>query len=136
MKINLKYLDDKVYESVNETGNTVKIDMKDPEDKEYQSPMQLLLSATVACAAVDIVSMIKKKRKNFINLEAEIEGERRDEFPRKFTDINIKYILTSPDTSEAELDKVVSLAVEKYCSVAGSLDSDINLTHSVEVKAN
>lgn len=134
MKINLKFLDDKVYETTNESGNSVRIDMKDAQEKEYQSPMELLLSATVACAAVDIVSMVKKKRKTFVNLEAEIGGNRRDEFPRKFTDIDIKYILTSPDTSEAEFDKVVALAVEKYCSVAGSLDESINLTHSVEIK--
>lgn len=134
MKINLKYLEDKKYEVVNETGNSVTIDMKDSDDKEYHSPMQLLLSATVACAAVDIVSMIKKKRKTFTDLDAEISGVRRDDYPRKFTDINIKYILTSPDTSEEDLHKVVSLAVEKYCSVAASLDKDINLTHEVEVK--
>ncbi|MEL6562595.1 MAG: OsmC family protein [Bacteroidota bacterium] len=124
MRINLKFLDDKVYETTNESGNSVKIDMKDAQEKEYQSPMELLLSATVACAAVDIVSMVKKKRKTFVNLEAEIGGIRREEFPRKFTDIDIKYILTSPDTSEAEFDKVVALAVEKYCSVAGSLNAE------------
>lgn len=134
MKINLKFLDDKVYETTNESGNSIRIDMKDAQEKEYQSPMQLLLSATVACAAVDIVSMVKKKRKTFVNLEAEIDGNRRDEYPRKFTDIDIKYILTSPDTTEAEFEKVVALAVEKYCSVAGSLDKDINLTHRVEIK--
>jgi len=134
MKLNLKYIEDKVYETINETGNSIKIDMKDPDEKQYQSPTQLLLSGVVACAAVDIVSMIKKKRKTFVNLEAEIEGTRRDEHPRKFTDIRIKYILTSPDTTTEELIKVVDLAVEKYCSVAASLDGGINLTHDAEVK--
>ncbi|MGB3468279.1 MAG: OsmC family protein [Cyclobacteriaceae bacterium] len=134
MKISLKYLEDKLYEATNETGNSIKIDMKDPDEKQYQSPMQLLLSATVACAAVDIVSMIKKKRKTFVDLEAEISGFRREDHPRKFTTINIKYTLTSPDTSQEELHKVVSLAVEKYCSVAVSLDGAINLTHDAAVK--
>ncbi len=134
MKLTLKYHEDKVYETINETGNSIKIDMKDPEDKEFQSPTQLLLSGVAACAAVDIVSMIKKKRKEFIDLQAEIEGMRRDEHPRKFTDIHIKYILTSPDTSKEELEKVIDLAVEKYCSVAASLDGGMKLTHSGEVK--
>ena len=134
MEIKLKYIEDKVYETVNETGNVIRMDMKDPEDKDFQSPTQLLLSATVGCAAVDIVSMIKKKRKTFVDLRAETTGERRDEHPRKFIKIHIKYILTSPDTSDEELEKVVALAVEKYCSVAASLDQDMELTHSSVVE--
>ncbi|MEL7145581.1 MAG: OsmC family protein [Bacteroidota bacterium] len=134
MKIDLKYVDDKAFETVNDSGNVLKMDMKDGGEKEYQSPTQLLLSATVGCAAVDIVSMIKKKRKTFVDLRAEATGRRRDEHPRKFVEIHIKYILTSPDTTAEELDKVVSLAVEKYCSVASSLDADLKLTHSSEVE--
>lgn len=133
MKVDLKYIEDKVFETVNESGNVLKMDMKDAGEKEFQSPTQLLLSATVGCAAVDIVSMIKKKRKTFIDLKAEARGTRRDEHPRKFVDIHIKYTLTSPDTTKEELARVVALAVEKYCSVAASLDPDIQLTHSSEV---
>ena len=69
MRIDLKYIEDKVFETVNESGNVLKMDMKDADEKEFQSPTQLLLSATVGCAAVDIVSMIKKKRKTFIILD-------------------------------------------------------------------
>ena len=134
MKIDLKYIEDKVFETVNESGNVLKMDMKDAASKEFQSPTQLLLSATVGCAAVDIVSMIKKKRKTFVDLRAEATGTRCDEHPRKFVEIHIKYILTSPDTTNEELDKVVTLAVERYCSVASSLDQNLRLTHSSEVQ--
>ncbi len=134
MKVFLNYVSDKEYRTENESGNQVMIDMLDPEDKKYQSPMQLLLSGVIACAAVDIVSMVKKKRKTFVNLEGEIDGTRREEYPKKFTDIHVKYTLTSPDMTEEEFEKVVSLAVEKYCSVAATINESTKMTHSVEVK--
>ena len=128
MKITLEYRGDQEYTSSNEYGNQVDIDMF-TEDKKAQSPMQLLLSATVACAAVDIVSMTKKKRKSLTGFIGQATGERREQHPRKFTKIHIHYTFTSPDLTDEEAEKIVALAVNKYCSVAASLDPDIALTH-------
>jgi len=132
MKVQLKYRGDQEYTSENASGNEVDIDMF-ASDKKAQSPTELLLSATVACAAVDIVSMIKKKRKTLIHFEGTAEGERREEHPRKFVKIHIGYDITSPDLGEDEAKKIVALAVEKYCSVASSLDPAIELTHGVNI---
>ena len=126
-----KLVSDYVYESINEKGNAITIDMRQ-EKKEGQSPMELVLSAISGCAAVDIVLMLKKKRKTIVSLEIETEGERRDEHPRSFTRIHSKYILTSPDTREEEFYKVSKLALEKYCSVASSLK--VAPTFSIEIK--
>ena len=101
------------------------------ESKNHQSPTETLLSSLAACAAVDIVSMIKKRRKTFVDLKAEVDAERREEHPRAFTKIHIKYIITSPDLKDEELERIVDLAVNNYCSVAASLKSE--LTHSFEI---
>ena len=58
-----KYISDHVYESTNENGDSIKIDMRPLDEKQGLSPMELVLSAVAGCAAVDIVSMLKKKRK-------------------------------------------------------------------------
>lgn len=128
MKVTLEYKSDQEYRSINESGNVVDIDML-PENKEAQSPTQLLLSGVVACAAVDIVSMIKKKRKSLVDFKGSAEGERREEHPRKFVKIHIHYEIKSPDLTDEEAEKIIALAVNKYCSVAASLDSDLELTH-------
>ena len=128
MKVTLEYKADQEYRSTNESGNVVDIDMF-PADKQAQSPMELLLSGVVGCAAVDIVSMIKKKRKSLDGFKGSAEGQRRDEHPRKFVKIHIHYDITSPDLTDAEAEKVIELAVMKYCSVAASLDPDIELSH-------
>ena len=131
MIITTTMLEDEVYEAVNVKGNRVRIDSRKGEDKKDLSPTELLLSGLAACGAVDIVSMLKKRRKTISRFIIETNGTRRDEAPRYFTSIHCTYIITSPDVNEEELEKTTSLALEKYCSVASSLKSEI--THSVKV---
>ena len=132
MKIDLNYKGDEEFTSTNQNGNKAEIDMRSADQKQHQSPTELLLSAVGACAAVEIVSMVKKRRKTFVDLNAEISGERRDEHPRGFTKIHLKYIITSPDLTEDEAARIVDLATTKYCSVAGSLSAE--QTHSFEIR--
>ncbi|NQZ78050.1 MAG: OsmC family protein [Ekhidna sp.] len=134
MKINLSYKGDEEFISVNENENKVEIDMRSASEKEHQSPTELLLSGLGACAAVEIVSMIKKRRKTFVDLKAEISGERREEHPKGFVKIHLKYIIYSPDLTNEEAERIVDLATTKYCSMAASLSAE--QMHSFEIIRN
>jgi putative redox protein len=120
------------YESRNPQGNMVNIDMYDPEHKHAQSPMDLVLSALGSCAAVDAVLMMKKKRREIVDFFIEVEGIRNDGVPAYYTDIELKFVLISSNATEEEFAKVVALSVDKYCSVASSLKS--NITYHAEVR--
>lgn len=127
MKIITQMIEDELYEASNIYGNKVLIDMREHGSKQSQSPVEMLLSSFAACGAVDIVMMLKKRRKQIIDFRIETEATRNAEPPRWVTAINCKYIITSPDVTEEELDKVARLSIEKYCSVAASLKSRITL---------
>lgn len=131
MKITTTMLADEVYEAVNENNHKIRIDMRSAAEKENQSPPELLLSALAGCAAVDIVVMLKKRRKTITRFEIITEGTRQETPPRYFTRIHSRYVITSPDVTEKELFKVAGLSLEKYCTVAASLKSE--LSYSVEV---
>ena len=134
MKTTTRYIDEYEYESVNEAGNSVKMDMYPAEQKQHQSPMEILLSAVGACAAVDMIGILKKKRKTVNDLVIESDGTRRNEFPKYFTNIDMKFILTSPDTSVEEFEKTVALTLEKYCSVSATLAGVAKIDFSCEVR--
>jgi putative redox protein len=131
MKIITRKLSDEVYEAENENGKKVRVDTRAPDKREDQSPTELLLSALAGCGAVDIVVMLKKRRKRITNFIIETTGTRNEEPPRYFTKIHCHYIITSPDATEEESIKVARLALDKYCSVAASLKSEI--TFSVQI---
>lgn len=125
-------IEDELYEAKNEQGITAMIDMREPSLKKAQSPVELLLSSLSACGAVDVVTILKKRRKTIRDLVIEAQGNRRTESPRAFTYIHCHYILTSADVTESELSKAVSLSLEKYCSVAATLKCTID--YSVEIR--
>jgi putative redox protein len=119
------------YEATNAQGNKVDIDMYDAPNKKAQSPMDLLLSALGGCSSVDAVLMMKKKRKTITDFFVEIVGTRNDGIPAYYTHIELKFVLVSPDAKEEEFAKVVALSVEKYCSVASSIKSEIIYTSEI-----
>jgi putative redox protein len=131
MKIVTKMLGDEVYEAVTKDGIPVIIDMRPLPEKQNQSPVELLLSSLSACGAVDIVSMLKKRKKTIDSFIIETEGIRRDETPRSFTAIHCQYIIASADVTEEEFHKAAKLSLEKYCSVAASLNAAITFSVSI-----
>ena len=53
MKTITRMISDEVFEGVSESGNTVRIDTRKVEERQNQSPTELLLSALAACGAVE-----------------------------------------------------------------------------------
>lgn len=132
MKITTTYNSDHEYTSTTEEGQSVNIDMKS-EGKTDLSPMQLVLSALTACVAVEVASMIKKRRKTLIDLRIEADGDRQETHPRFFTNIHMIFTLVSPDANKEELEKAIKLAVEGYCSVGSSLKAKITFEGVIEL---
>jgi putative redox protein len=126
MTITTEMLDDELYKASTADGRTVTIDMR--SEKKDQNPVELLLSSLSACGAVDIVEMLKKRKKTIRKFTIETSGVRRETPPRSFTKIHCTYVITSPDVNEEELYKFAKLSLEKYCSVAASLKSQIDFS--------
>ena len=95
--------------------------------------MELLLSAVTTCAAVEVVSMIKKRRRDFKDIKAETSGVRADTHPMYYKEINVKYIIYSNDLKDNEAERFISLALTKYCSVGSSIRKDTEVKHSFEI---
>ena len=133
MEIKTRMIEEEVFESINESGLPVTIDMRSNDRRRHQNPPELLLSALAACAAVDIVSILKKRKKEVDALNVITSGTRRADYPRAFTDIHCEFVVTSGNVEKEELLKAAELSIEKYCTVASSLKSRI--TYSVKVQS-
>ena len=131
MQVRTRMIDDERYESFNESGMAITIHMRSDGVREKQNPPELLLSALTACASVDIVSILKKRKKNIEAFDIVTHGTRRTDYPRSFTDIHCEFIIHSRDVTLEELMKAAQLSIEKYCTVAASLKS--NITWSAKV---
>jgi len=125
MHVRTRMIDDERYVSTTEKGISLTIDMRTNDVRTHQNPTELLLSAVTACSAVDVVSILRKRKKEISSFEIVTTGKRKSEHPRAFTDIHCEYILHSSNITEEEVLKAAQLAIGKYCSVAASLRSRI-----------
>jgi putative redox protein len=62
----------------------------------------------------------------------EIEAERAEEAPKRFTKIQIKYKLKGKKLDEKKVERAIKLSEEKYCSASNSLNAEITSTYEIE----
>ena len=97
------------------------------------SPMELLLIALGGCTAVDVVSILKKKRERVTGYRVEVRGTRREEHPRAFTRIEVRHVVRGRGVSEAAVAAAVELSETKYCSVAATLRPGVEIVTTYEI---
>ncbi len=101
-------------------------------EKTATGPMELVLVGLCSCTAVDVVSILRKKREPFTGVEVHAEAERADEAPKVYTSIKLVYRVTG-NVSRKAVEDAVKLSEEKYCSVAAMLKSTAKITYEIEV---
>lgn len=104
------------------SGRTHRIDAG---ARQAPGPVETLLGAIAACSAVDIVDIIAKRRTPVERMVVSVAGERRPESPRRLVRLEMDYRIDGASIEREHAERAVQLSFEKYCSVAGSLASDI-----------
>lgn len=122
-------------EAVNEVGNSVHTDAS-PEDGGANlgmRPMQLLLAAMGSCSSIDVISILKKQKQDLRDIKVTVTGEReKDAIPSLYIGVHAHFRLYG-NLDPIKVQKAVSLSVEKYCSVAKTLENTAKVTYSVEI---
>jgi putative redox protein len=95
------------------------------------SPMIALLMAAAGCTGADVVSILGKMQVALAQVTVDVEGERREEQPRRYMRLHYRFRLSGQDLDQAKAERAVALSLEKYCSVMASLAPDIKVTHEV-----
>ncbi|MBL7877797.1 MAG: OsmC family protein [Cyclobacteriaceae bacterium] len=122
-------------EAINEKGNSIFMDAG-PADGGHDSgfrPMQLLLGAFGGCSAIDLISILRKQREPLKDLKITVTGEREQGVvPAVYTEVHAHFKLFG-DINADKAERAVQLSVEKYCSVAKTLEKTAKITHSFEI---
>jgi putative redox protein len=105
----------------------------DTERASAATPMELLLIALGGCTAVDVASILKKKRERVSDYRVEVRGFRREEPPRAYTRIEVRHVVSGRGIKERSVAEAVELSETKYCSVAATLRPGVELVTTYEV---
>jgi len=95
-------------------------------------PMELLLMGVAGCASIDLGLILKKQKMNLIDYQVDVTAERNDNVAKNFKSINLHFTLWG-DLIEQKVERGIDLTLTKYCSVALSLDKEIEITHTFTI---
>ena len=137
MKIDMAWNGSMQFESSTPSGAKFVMD----SDAEFggeiggPTPVETLVSAMGACSAMDVVSILKKKRQTVSSYRLEISWERgpEDEFPRPVTKVEIRHFLSGERLDPAAVERAVQLSDEKYCSVVATVRLGAEVVSACEV---
>src|ERR1043165_3682718 len=128
----VRFVADDLFVGVTPGGRALVLDTNS-QRSSAPSPVELLLVALGSCTATDVASILKKKRQQVTSYTIEVSGERRDEYPRSYTSMNVHHIVTGYAISPAAVAHAVELSDTKNCSVAATLKPQVEIHTTFEI---
>ena len=131
-QIELTWIEKQRFLGVDSTGHSVVL--SPPGDVGVKASDTLLI-ALAACAAFDVVEILHKQRAQIERLSIRTSGEQAAEAPWAYQRIHLHVDVAAAGVRQAQLDRAIDLALNKYCSVRASLDPKIEVTFEAELRA-
>jgi len=99
-------------------------------------PMEMIAMGLAACTAMDVISILQKKRQNISNFEVNVDASRSHDHPQVFTKALITFIVTGTDVEEAAVLRAIELSATKYCPVQAMLEQTFPIELHYEIYEN
>ncbi len=117
------------------SGHTITLDAAEHGGGENAGPrpMEMLLVGLAGCTAMDVISILRKKRQPVAAYEVHVEGVRAEENPMVFTDITVEHVVTGHDIQPEAVARAIELSEGKYCGAGAMLGKVAHLRHTFRI---
>ena len=112
------------FEGSADTGFTVPLGASPKVGGENDGfrPMELMAVSLAGCTAMDVISIMRKKRQEITAYEVSVQTDLAEQHPKVFTQASILYKVIGKEIDEAALRRAIQLSAERYCPAQGMLD--------------
>ena len=111
------------------TGSGREIDFGDEAAANEHSPVELVATALAACTAMDVASILIKKRLVIESYTVTVEATQRDEYPQVLTRVDLLHDVAGPDVTEQAVRRCIELSANTYCPVNAMLSAGATEIH-------
>jgi putative redox protein len=84
-------------------------------DDDGFRPMELLATGLAGCTAMDVISILMKKRQEITAFEVRVHAEQAPDYPKVFTSAHIEYLVTGRNVDEEAVRRSMELSAVRYC---------------------
>ncbi|HVC89408.1 MAG TPA: OsmC family protein [Acidobacteriaceae bacterium] len=130
MEANVTWKREMAFDALSHSGHIIPLD-GDVVQTQGASPMEMVLMALCGCTAIDVISILKKKRQSFTGLTVSAVARRAAEPPMVFTHVKLTYRVSGAVSHKA-MEDAVHLSETKYCSVAGMVSKTAKIEYEIE----
>lgn len=100
---------------------------------EGPRPKALMMVAIAGCTGMDVVSILAKMKVALTHFNVKVEGDIREEHPKKFESMKIIYEFKGPDLEFVKLEKAVMLSIDKYCGVFANYRDAMKMDYEIKI---
>lgn len=113
------------FEAFPPSGNAFTMDAT-PEsggNEQGPTPLEALCASVAACSAMDVISILAKKKQIALKYRVEIEWSRAPEgtFPRPVTGMVVRHVVQGDALDPVAVARAVELSDQKYCTVISTI---------------
>jgi putative redox protein len=128
---NVKWIGGKRFVGVDSTNHSVVLSTAD--EGVGMKPSDLLLVGLASCTSVDVVDILKKKKKDLLGLEVQVNAEQEKDPPWTFRKFHLIYLISGSGITQKDAEQAIQLSQEKYCSVASTLRGEAEITWEYKI---
>ena len=115
------------------SGHTIVLD--DGHGDTGMRPSELVPMAVAGCTAMDVISILRKKRQDVQRYEIRASGHQQDAHPNEFTRIDVVHVVEGPAIDVEAVRRAIELSATKFCSVGATLSSGgVEIHHAYLVR--
>jgi len=102
-------------------------------DNDGFRPLELLAIGMAGCTAMDVISILQKKRLEITAFEVRVHTKRAEDHPKVFTSMNVEYIVTGRNISATAVERAIELSEQIYCPAQGMLGKVVPIESSYTI---
>lgn len=80
---------------------------------------------------MDVISILRKKRQDVTDLEVHLTGMRAEEYPQRYEEIGVEFVVRGRNISEAAVARSIELSHDKYCGVTATLNAPVRTSYRI-----
>lgn len=115
------------------SGSGHDIVLDDGRSDTGMRPSELVPVAVAGCTAMDVISILRKKRQVISHYEVRASGEQQADHPHAFTRIDVVHVVEGPAIEVEAVRRAIELSATKYCAVGATLATGMTEIHHAYV---
>lgn len=109
------------FEATVGSGHTIVMD--DGTGDTGVRPAELVGAALAGCTAMDVISILRKKRQDVTGYEVRVSGVQMDGHPHAFQRFDLVHVVDGSGLDVEAVRRAIELSATRYCSVGSTLSS-------------